>query len=259
MQGHGDDMASGKTLTPEELDTLYREHLLWTLMPPVAAHVTRGQTRAMLVWMESHRGRRIDPLKAADSWAWSDLHLNHGGILEHGKRPFTSTRAMRNALLEAWEATVGAADTIVCLGDVTVGPPVPGLDDTLAALPGDKLLVVGNHEFDHGREAPKDYGFEAVHPTLVVDSDPALLLTHEPLGTVPAGHVNVHGHLHGSIGPVSRRHLNVNVEQIGYRPVRVSALIETAKALLSRRTAVRWTTAKTIAATPGARDDRSNA
>ena len=252
-------MANGKTLTPEELDTLYSEHLTWTLMPPVAAHVTRWQTRATLVWMKSHHGRRIDSLTAADCWVWSDLHLNHGGILVHGKRPFTSTRAMRDALLETWELTVDAADVVICLGDVTVGPPVRELDVALAALPGAKLLVVGNHEFVHGRKAPKDYGFEAVHPTLVVDSDPPLLLTHEPLGTVPAGHVNLHGHLHGSVGPVSRRHLNVNVEQIGYQPVRVSVLIETAKALLSRRATVRWTTAKTIAASMGARDDRSSA
>ena len=61
-------------------------------MPPVAAHVTRWPTRATIVWME-HRGRRIAPRKTADCWVWSDLYLNHGDILEPGKRPFTSTRA----------------------------------------------------------------------------------------------------------------------------------------------------------------------
>ena len=45
--------------------------LLWTLAPPVSAHVTRWQTRAAIVYMESHRGRCIDPYKAAGCWVWA--------------------------------------------------------------------------------------------------------------------------------------------------------------------------------------------
>ena len=52
-------------------------------------------------------------------------------------------------------------------------------------LPGDKVLVVGNHECVKNRSQPKDYGFEAAYPTLVCETDPPLLLTHEPLETVP--------------------------------------------------------------------------
>ena len=41
----------------------------------------------------------------------------------------------------------------------------------------------------------------ARQPHLVVgETDPPLLLTHEPLEKVPAGCVNVHGHLHGLAG-----------------------------------------------------------
>ena len=54
--------------------------------------------------------------------------------------------------------------------------------------------------------------------------------------SVPAGCVNVHGHLHGtharSKARQSRRHLNVNVELVGYRPVRLTELAATARALL---------------------------
>ena len=72
------------------------------------------------------------------------------------------------------------------------------LDQALATLPGTKVLVVGNHEFPIGGAGVKDYGFEAVHPTLVCETDPPLLLTHEPLDVVPVRAVNVHGHLHGT-------------------------------------------------------------
>ena len=62
--------------------------------------------------------------------------------------------------------------------------------------------------------------FEAVYPTLISETDPPLLLTHEPLDTVPADYFNIHGHLHGAAGvPWSARHLNANVEQTNYRDI----------------------------------------
>ena len=95
-------------------------------------------------------------------------------------------------------------------------------------MPGEKLLVVGNHEFVNNLSDPKGYGFKAAYPTLVCDSDPPLLLTHEPLETVPAGAVNIHGYLHGtharSAARQSRCHLNVNVELLTYRPMRLAEL-----------------------------------
>ena len=36
---------------------------------------------------------------------------------------------------------------MICLGNVTVGPRRAVLDEALAALPGTKVLVAGNHDF----------------------------------------------------------------------------------------------------------------
>ena len=52
---------------------------------------------------------------------------------------------MRAALLESWRETVSETDLIIGLGDATIGPAVVFLDDVLMMLPGDKVLVVGNH------------------------------------------------------------------------------------------------------------------
>ena len=107
-----------------------------------------------------------------------------------------------------------------------------------------------------------------MEPTLLCETDPPLLLTHEPLKNVPAGCLNVHGHLHGtearSAAQRTRRRLNVNVELTGYRPVRLETLATTARALLTGEAEPHRTTARTIAraardATDGPRSGASSA
>ena len=52
--------------------------------------------------------------------------------------------------------------------------------------------------------------------TLAAPGEPPLLLTHVPLLQVPAGWVNVHGHVHRNESPSRIRHINVSVEQLNY-------------------------------------------
>ena len=72
--------------------------------------------------------------------------------------------------------------------------------------------------------------------TLVIHTDPPLLVTHVPLVVVPDGCVNVHGHHHDfrplETGPWS----NVSVEQTGYRPLDVrTQILPLARALVGGR------------------------
>ena len=236
-------------MTPAELDATYRGQLVGSLM---TGHVEKRQIMAMLHWMDSSKGRRLSAEQAADSWVWSDLHLNHGAIISAGGRPFGDTMTMRGALLAAWRERVREDELIICLGDIAVGPRIPALDEVLGTLPGTKILIAGNHDFEPFRPTPKDYGFEAVYPTLVCETEPPLLLTHEPLEELPAAAVNVHGHLHGTaartLASRSRHHLNVNCELTAYRPVRLLDLAATARALLAGDIEPQETTAQTIAA-----------
>ena len=50
--------------------------------------------------------------------------------------------------------------------------------------------------------------------------EPDLLFTHVPLDDIPAGCVNVHGHVHLKAS-VDERRINVCVEQIGYQLIPV--------------------------------------
>ncbi|MYD86143.1 MAG: hypothetical protein F4Y14_08145 [Acidobacteria bacterium] len=167
----------------------------------------------------------MNPAAAERTWLWSDLHLEHAGIIGHGDRPHPDVHAMNAMLLGAWRERVADNDTIICLGDVTLREPSARILSKLSRMPGRKLLVAGNHDFLPGQEWPKTYGFDATAPTMVCNTGPPLPLTHEPLETVPAHCVNVHGHIHGPRPELSPGHINVCVERTEYEPVRLSDLI----------------------------------
>ena len=58
-------------------------------------------------------------------------------------------------------------------------------------------------------------------------TDPPMMLTHIPLLKVPAGAVNVHGHLHRAARPTDQ-HINVSVEHTDYAPVGLTYVLELA-------------------------------
>lgn len=59
----------------------------------------------------------------------------------------------------------------------------------------------------------------------MIASQPPLVITHCPLRNVPAGAVNIHGHMHRRQDRRNNPRINVAVEQIDYRPVPTSTLV----------------------------------
>ena len=53
-----------------------------------------------------------------------------------------------------------------------------------------------------------------------------------PLLQVPHGAVNVHGHVHEQESPTRNRHVNVSVEQLNYRPAKLSDIRRLARRLV---------------------------
>ena len=70
---------------------------------------------------------------------------------------------------------------------------------------------------------------------MVSDGEPPLIWTHYPQKRVPDGYVNVHGHIHNPVPPTKTPHINVAVEQLVYRPVRLSYLRALARELVDGR------------------------
>jgi calcineurin-like phosphoesterase family protein len=88
---------------------------------------------------------------------------------------------MNRHLLRNWRRRVGAGDTVICLGDVA--HPDAWRDDRLvldlAECPGERLLVLGNHDRDV--PALRRTGFQKTCRTALCATDPPLVLTHIPL------------------------------------------------------------------------------
>ena len=218
----------------ERLHALYVDELVHSLMPPVHPTVDTRQTQA-LVRHARATGPGLCEAPDETTWIWSDLHLGHKVSLGVFFRPFGTVRWADQAMMDAWHDLVGADDTIICLGDV-------GVDGSVQAhhqrwwreAPGVKWLVLGNHDVDPVNQTrPVAVGRTAA--TLFAPGDPPLLLTHVPLLQVPYGWVNVHGHVHQRESPTRNRHINVSVEQLNYRPARLSDIRRLARRLLEGR------------------------
>ena len=63
-----------------------------------------------------------------------------------------------------------------------------------------------------------------------------------PLLQVPHGWVNVHGHVHQRESPSRNRHINVSIEQLNYRPARLSDIRRLARRLLEGQTVPGYST-----------------
>ena len=224
---------AGKTAA-KRLHGLYVDELRQSLRPPVHPRVNRRQTKASI-----RQAGTIGPAAYtepdATTWFWSDLHLGH----EHSRsvfgRPFPTAAAADEAMMDAWYEEVAAGETIICLGDITVdGEALPHHQEWWRKAPGTKWLVLGNHDVDPvNRIRPFEIDNTAI--TLYAAGDPPLLLTHVPLLQVPHGAVNVHGHVHEQESPTPNRHGNVSVEQLNYRPAKLSDIRRLARRLVEGR------------------------
>jgi calcineurin-like phosphoesterase family protein len=66
----------------------------------------------------------------------SDLHLDHGNVIEYCDRPFESVAEMHEAFVENWNATVDPGEEVLFVGDLTVST---GAEELLHRLDGREL------------------------------------------------------------------------------------------------------------------------
>lgn len=221
-----------KTFAPHALKAHYEAQLEAASENGGDTHHGGRTFRAMLKACRNLPARR---LRAENAWLWSDLHLGHDNILRYANRPFADAEQMNARLYANWQATVGADDTLIFVGDMAmrgaVGPHT--WQHVREAAGQHKCLVVGNHDLTGSGELRVD-GFDDICAVLCIDGDPPLLCTHMPLKEVPAGCVNVHGHTHDE-PPRASPHINVSVEQLDYRPIALTHIRALAREVVAGR------------------------
>ena len=160
-------------------------------------------------------------LSAVAVWFTSDTHVGDHRVLNiRGGRPFASVAEMDAALVERWNARVGADDLVWHLGDVA---RTPALAAAFAArLNGTRRLVAGN------LDAPPYAGWASAAPYAEIELEGVrLVLCHYPFRSwngQAKGAVNLHGHSHGALAPLPRQ-FDVGVDVHGFAPVSLAELL----------------------------------
>jgi len=121
---------------------------------------------------------------------------------------------------------VALDDVVIHLGDVIIGRQSE-LQGILEQLPGTKILVRGNHDYEKNSWYIKR-GFAFVCDMLVIRD---FLFSHEPIEVLPSGvRINIHGHFHNNDHRTSdfnvKPHNKLIFIEHEYKPVSLDELRE---------------------------------
>ncbi|MEO1092510.1 MAG: metallophosphoesterase family protein [Pseudomonadota bacterium] len=157
-------------------------------------------------------------------WFTADHHFGQGAARGLFRRPFASTAAMDDAMVNAWNEVVAPADTVWHLGDFAIRPSAERVAALLAALNGTKHLVAGNNDPPATLEAT---GWASVGALVELEVDGMrLVLCHYALRVwngQAKGAWNLHGHSHGRLKPLPRQ-ADVGVDAWAFRPVGLATI-----------------------------------
>ena len=161
----------------ERLHRLYIDELQQSLMPPIHRRVNERQTQA-LIRRARNGGPGLCEGPDATTWLWSDLHLGDMASIVAFDRPFEMPYEVDQIVMDAWYELVGAAETIICLGDVSVdGSVLAHHQEWWREAPGVKWLVLCNH--DGNARGLRMLGFTVQHTLALCATDPPLALTKD--------------------------------------------------------------------------------
>lgn len=174
----------------------------------------------------------------------SDLHLNHGNIIDYCDRPFNSIQEMNDTIVRNWNSVVGPDDIVYFLGDFALGRDVDKVyEEYSKLLNGTIYFLRGNH--DKSRSVVSRYFNLIDTGTTVSYNDSHFILSHHPLydSEIPKGYINLHGHIHNNkLSRVydSGCHFNVSADVTDFTPYFVKNIIDdiSSGSLVPKRTGV---------------------
>ncbi|ESR23408.1 metallophosphoesterase family protein [Lutibaculum baratangense] len=154
-----------------------------------------------------------------------DTHFGDPRALRADRRPFPDMAAHDAGLVALWNEVVSPADEVWHLGDFALGPGPERIDELLSSLNGTKHLIIGNND-GPATIAAAAWASVQHYREITVDGR-MVVLCHYAFRTwngAGKGALNIHGHSHGRLSPISRQY-DVGVDAQGYRPVRLEDIM----------------------------------
>lgn len=155
-------------------------------------------------------------------WLITDTHFDHDNIGVYCDRPV----GWMERIFTNWRRVVRPDDIVLHLGDVMVGSR-NSLLDMMNSLPGNKMLIRGNHD----SKSPMWYmrnGFVYAADGLI---QKGVTFTHRPAPLLfPNTDINIHGHVHNTVWKPSQPFQRLlAIEHVDYKPVDMQKWINMAR------------------------------
>ena len=157
----------------------------------------------------------------------SDQHFGHTNIIRYCNRPFEFSREgtlkCDEFIREKYCSVVREDDIVIFLGDVALykNPERNRIRALIKSLPGQKILLLGNHDHDKNM---------CHYPLTAEEEINRRVVELRKLYTLGGCKVLIHGHTHDDSPPDEEgiRRINVCVDnpQTGFMPVKVEGIPE---------------------------------
>jgi calcineurin-like phosphoesterase family protein len=199
------------------------------------------------------------PPKHWTTWMTSDIHFGHANCIDYCSRPFTNVDEFKEKFIADWNKLVRPDDLAIFVGDIFFYHTKEQMKETLARMNGRKILVKGNHDFDH--RIMMNAGFElSVDEMVMTIAGEKVTFSHYPfrmgkwlsrwvklkaftkkalrcgIETTPIyfekyhhkrpvdnGQFLIHGHTH-SKHKINGRAIHVGVDAWKYKPVNIQEI-----------------------------------
>ena len=200
------------------------------------------------------------PPKHWTTWMTSDIHFGHANCIDYCNRPFANVDEFKEKFITDWNKLVRPFDLCIFVGDIFFYHTKDQMKETLARMNGRKILVKGNHDFEHrimmnaGFELSVDemtmtiagervqfshYPFR-MSPWLSrwvkikakamlilrwmgIDTKPIFFEKYHHKRPVDQGQFLIHGHTH-SKHKINGRAIHVGVDAWKYKPVNIQQI-----------------------------------
>lgn len=132
----------------------------------------------------------------------ADCHFGHANVIRFDQRPFFTTEDMEEIMIMNWDATVRPGDHVYILGDFCWGKADEWLR-ILRKLPGQKHLILGNHDLTHYLAELQAQFVEICDYKEITDNGRKVIMSHYPI--LFYKHSNneryfmLHGHVHSTL------------------------------------------------------------